>query len=73
MKIEKTVILETCDFDTLHDLIFEALDKSFSNEEIIKIWQDLPNHIKLDAEKYGISYNVVWDNIYEFLKKENNS
>lgn len=71
MKIEKTIILETWDFDALHDLIFEALNKSLSNEEIIKIWESFPEDMKLDAEKFGISHIVVRDNMYEFLQKEN--
>ena len=73
MIIEKKIILEQSDFDILHDVILEVSEKSRSNEEIEKIWQNLPEGIRLQAEQWGVGDTVVRDNIYEFLKKENKS
>jgi hypothetical protein len=68
MLVEKTITLEQSDLDYLHDVTLEVFDKSLSDEEVIEIWKSLPDDIKLDAEKFGISDTVVRDNIYEFLE-----
>ena len=53
----------------MHDVILEALDKSVSNEEILKVWENLPSYIKIEAIEFGLSDTCVRDNIYEFLEK----
>lgn len=74
MKFDLTTIeLERDDLNTLHDVIIEALDllwdKGISDEEIIQYWNKLPNDIKLDALKWGVSDTPTKDAIYVWLQE----
>lgn len=68
--MKKTIELEREDLDALHDVILEALDYSgdLSDEEIMKYWNMLPEHLKADAEHWGMNDSVVRDNIYVWLE-----
>jgi hypothetical protein len=68
MKI--TVELEEDDFDSLHDIVYDLTDMSLSHEQLLKIFNMLPQHLKDDAIRWGVSDCVVRDNIYEHLEKE---
>jgi hypothetical protein len=67
--MKKLITLEQQDIDSLHDTILEALDKDLSNEDVIKIWNQLPDHIQEEAIHWGLSDTVVGDNIYEYLSE----
>ena len=68
MKI--TVEWEEGDFDSLHDTVFDLTDISLSHEQLLKIFNMLPQHLKDDAIRWGVDDSVVRDNIYEHLEKE---
>ncbi len=58
------------DLDSLHDVVYEAIDKSLSYEELEKIFNELPEHIQSLAVSWGMSDTVFRDNVYEHLKKK---
>lgn len=70
-KIDLTKVeLSQDDLNTLHDVFCEALDKeSLTNSEIIEYWNKLPDDIKLDALKWGVSDTPTRDNMYMWLQK----
>ena len=54
MKI--TIELEEDDLRSVNEALFNAVDLfDLPNEEIIKYWDMLPEDIKLDAAKWGVS------------------
>lgn len=59
--------LEVSDLRTLHDVFLSAIGKSFDEDAIVKIFNNLPEDIKLDAIKWGISDTVVRDSIFEWF------
>lgn len=69
--MKKTIELEREDLDALHDVILEALDYSgdLTDEVILTYWNMLPEHLKADAERWGMNDTVVRDNIYVWLQK----
>lgn len=71
MKIDLTKIEFTQDdLNSLHDVIFNALDKDIlTNEQIIEYWEMFPEHIKMDALKWGMSDSPTRDNMYVWLQK----
>ena len=72
MKIDLSSIeFSEDDIDSLHDVIINSLDDKddITREEILEYWKKLPDDIKLDALKWGISDSVVGDTIYEWLQE----
>ena len=69
--MKKTVTLEQEDIDCLHDVILEAFDYSgdLTNDVVLTYWNMLPEHIKDEAEHWGLDDTVVRDNIYVWLQK----
>jgi hypothetical protein len=65
--MKKTVTLEQEDLDSLHDTVLEALELDLDNEQILDYWNKLPEHLRDEAEYWGIDDSVVRDNIYEYL------
>jgi hypothetical protein len=61
--------LEQIDLDHMHDVIFEVINREPSNEEIERVWNELPDHIKGIATQWGTSDSVFRDNMYEWLSK----
>lgn len=68
MKI--TVEWEEGDFDTLHDIIFDLTSMELTHEQLLKIFNQLPQNLQDDAIHLGVSDSVVRDNIYSQLEKE---
>lgn len=69
-----TIDFNTVEFDqselaSLHDIILDALDMSLSVDEVRTYWFKLPDEIKLDSIKYGISDTVIRENIHEWLEE----
>jgi hypothetical protein len=61
--------LEQEDLDHMHDVIFEVIDREPTNEEIQRVWEELPDHIKGIATQWGTSDSVFRDNMYEWLSE----
>lgn len=59
--------LEVSDLGVLHDICFSAIGKSFDEDVIVKIFNKLPEDIKLDAIKWGISDTLIRDSIFEWV------
>lgn len=58
------------DLNTLQDIIFNALDiENLTNEQTMGYWNILPEHLKLDVFKYGITDTPTRENIYVWIKK----
>ena len=60
--------LEKEDFDTLHDVILNALNIETSEEEITEYFMELPREIIGTAVSWGIDDTVFRDEMYEWLK-----
>lgn len=62
---------ELKELDHLHDVVYEAIDKSLNNDELKKLIKTFPEDILMDILHWGLSDTVVRDNIYTYLKKNN--
>ena len=63
-----TVQLERKDFDAMHDVIYEVKGYEPTDEQIKKIWDELPEDIQGTAITWGCSDTVFRDNLYEWLE-----
>lgn len=63
-----TVTLERADLDSLHDVLFdlELGESDLTDSKIIEYWQKLPEDIKLDSVRWGMSDSVVRDRAHVF-------
>jgi hypothetical protein len=61
--------LEKEDLDHMHDVIFEVIDREPTEEEIRRVWGELPDRIKGIATQWGTSDTVFRDSMYEWLSK----
>ena len=57
----------------MHDIVFEALGESITEEEAQVIFYNLPETVQCDALKEGLSDTEVRDQIYTHLKKVNDN
>lgn len=74
MKHKIEVEFTQSDFDSLHDVIFNALDiEGLTNEQIMNYWEMFPKNIKLDAIKWGVSDTPTRDNMYVWLQENRKS
>jgi len=67
MKI--SVVLETEDFNCLHDVLLETLDISYTDEKLQEFWDLLPEDEKGLAYQWGCNDTVFSDNIHEWSKE----
>lgn len=73
--MKKVIELEREDLNALHDVILEVLTDSgdmvrhITDEVVLNYWNKLPEHLKAEAEHWGLSDSVVRDNIYVWLQK----
>jgi hypothetical protein len=58
------------EWNSFHDTVEEASNRSYTIKELKNIYQQLPNNLRLDAERWGLSDSVVRDHIYVFLKEQ---
>lgn len=65
-----TIELEEEDYPSLHDVVYNLTDLELTNDELLKIWNILPEDIQLDAAKWGMSDTESREQIYGFLEKE---
>jgi len=59
---------EDGEWDSLHDAVYEVLDKQMTIKELETLFRSLPSDLKEDAFHWGLSDSVVRDNIYEYLE-----
>jgi hypothetical protein len=67
-----TVELEKEDFDAMHDVIFDITEVKPTNEQIQKLWDEMPECIKGTAYNWGCSDTVFRDNMYDWLEEHYN-
>jgi hypothetical protein len=65
-----TIELEDEDLPYLKDVVFNATGYSYNKQEILHIWDSLPEDLQLEAAHWGLSDTVVRDNIYEHLEEK---
>jgi hypothetical protein len=65
--MKKSVILEQQDLNGLHDVVLEAIELDLDNQQLIDLYNKLPQDLKDEAEHWGLNDSVVRDNIYEYL------
>lgn len=53
----------------LHDVMLEATGKSYSESEIILIWNELPEHIQNIAHCWSLSDTVFRDEAFVYIKE----
>ena len=65
----KNITLEKEDLAHMHDVIYDVIDREPTDEEILRVWNALPEHIRGDAIQWGCDDTVFRDNMYVWLKK----
>jgi hypothetical protein len=69
-KVENPNIeFDESDWNALHDVVLDVLDKDMERAELIVLYNSLPDNLKLKAIHWGLSDSVVRDSIYSHLKK----
>jgi len=61
--------LEQEDLYPIHDVILGVIGRKPTNEEIQRVWEELPDRIKGIATQWGTSDSVFRDNMYEWLSE----
>jgi hypothetical protein len=65
---------EKRDWDSFHDIILEATWETskldLNEDELKKLFEELPEYLKKDVYHWGMSDTVVGDNIYVWYRKE---
>lgn len=56
------------DWAGFHDTIYDATDVSYNQESLEKMFDVLPNGIKMTAYEWGMSDTVFGDNVYKHFK-----
>lgn len=69
MKYELKVEFTKDEINSLAEHINNALEKEITDEQALEYWEKLPDEIKLDAMKWGITDTEVGDDIYTWAKK----
>lgn len=64
------MIFDTSDLDHLHDVVYDLTGDSKDPEELLKIAEDLPDHIKIMIEEYGMNDTEVRETIRAHLDNE---
>jgi len=72
MAILKEVFMEDGAYGSLHDVYFEAMGETITEEEAELLFFRLPEDLQCDALKWGISDTEVRDNIYTHILKVKN-
>ena len=67
MKTEVT--LDQDDIRDMHDVVYEVYDEKPSDDFIKFCWDQLPDHIKGTAIKWGCGDTVFRDNMCEWLSE----
>ena len=57
------------EYGAFHDIVLGALGIHLPYEKLDPIWRKLPNELKLDAARWGLSDTCVKDDIYLHLQK----
>lgn len=77
MKLDlNNIVLDRHDLDVLHDVIYNAyydlfnIEKDLSDQEILDYWKLIPDDIKIDVVKYGMSDTPTRDRIYDIIQKQ---
>jgi hypothetical protein len=68
MKI--TVEFEKGDFNRMHDALYDLTGNSFTDEELEKLFNQLPHHVKGIAYTWGMSDTEFGGAVYEYFEKE---
>jgi hypothetical protein len=67
-----TIEIEEEDLAPIHDVVFDITGHSYNNEELVRVFNSLPEDIQLDAAKWGTSDTEVrgqiWGHLEEKLK-----
>ena len=63
------MVLDRDDLDTLHDVIYNALDKDVTDSEAIEYFDKFPESIKLDAQRWGVQDTPTRDTMYVWLQE----
>lgn len=67
--MQVVITLDLNDVDALRDVLYNAKDIEATTEDALLLWEELPEDIKLEAVRWGVSDTVVRDNIYEWIQK----
>ncbi len=57
------------EMNSIHDAIYEAINKSFEEKELLQIIDMLPSYIKAIALAHGYSDTEFKDNLYLWAQK----
>ena len=62
-------LLTRDDLNVLHDVLLDVTDLEYTDEQLYVVWANIPDDIKADATRWGMSDTVVRDNIYEWAEE----
>jgi len=68
MKLERE--LDKHDYGSLHDALYELTNKTYTNEELDAIIEQMPSHIKAEALAWGFNDTCVCDQVYVWYRDE---
>ncbi len=68
--INTTIILTKQDLDYLHDLAYDAYGVDLDIVKLRTLWKYIPEDIKLEVDKWGLSDTVVRELIYIWLQSQ---
>lgn len=57
------------DWAHLHDVVYNVTGKKSTREELEKVFDSLPSHLKHLAYEWGMNDTVFRDDTYDFLKE----
>ena len=56
------------DYASIHDTLYDLTNKTFTNDELDGIIEQLPSHIKGEAFAWGFGDTCVRDQVYVWYK-----
>jgi hypothetical protein len=62
--------IDAQDFASMHDCIIDATGESLNQDELVQIFNKLPNNIKGQAFSWGLGDTDVRGQIFKWIKKK---
>lgn len=69
-KISITKDISEHELNSFHDCVYDAIGKSLSHKELLKLFENLPENIQHTGLSWGLNDTVFLDNVYEYLEKK---
>jgi len=57
------------EWNSFHDVVYEAFNASMNRKELKAIYDSLPRYLQGNAVSWGLSDTCFRDSVYEYLKE----